>query len=184
MLSIYSCSAEFTSAVDSRFIEAFDFALHRVTGKSSPTWKTGPMFWKTGPDQLEKLPTFENQVCFVKNGPAQLEKTAVPRILPNTTNTTQYHEYHGVYLGGRLEIYRTWAFDFALHRQVQSYLKNRAIVLKNWAGSTWKAAYFWKPGLFCKKQAGSTWKNSRSLNTTQYHEYYPIPRIPRSLPRR
>ena len=130
----------------------------------------------------------------------------IPRILPlfgsilDTTqyvppaflrNTTQYYEYYHYYIyscsaefTSAVDSRFIEAFDFALHRHVHSYLKNQANVLKNGAGSTWKAAYFWKPGLFCKKRAGSTWKNSRSLNTTQYYEYYPIPRIPRSLPRR
>ena len=61
----YSCSADFTSAVDSRFIGAFEFALHRQVQSY--------LKLENGADQLENRPTF----FFVKTRPAQLEKPAV-----------------------------------------------------------------------------------------------------------
>ena len=83
-----------------------------------------------------------------------LEKQAAPAqgsILDTTQyvppafllNTTQYYEYYHYYIyscsadfTSAVDSRFIEAFDFALHRQVQSYLKNRANVLKNGAGST------------------------------------------------
>ena len=57
-----------------------------------------------------------------------LEYYPILRILPNTTNTTEFTS--------AVDSRFIEAFDFALHRQVQSYLKKRANVLKNGPGST------------------------------------------------